>query len=201
MQAAAIWDEAKDVLDMAGSVVCRSKQRWVGLGLAWCLSALWAMGGCDRAGTNPCNGSSNQPYSAPTLVGALYDSCFTSGGGFRDGKVGLMLYLDTGNLPSDNGNIPWLTVSSQPIHGVAGRDRLGIRFTGSLPGDIDPGIRLESGWKLVLTEGQAVQCSSCVNQCGLVPIVQVEANVNDMQFIRDAHDTLGVYLHFRRGIP
>ncbi len=161
-------------------------------GLAFTLS-------CGDHAQDPCADPAHLPYAAPTLIGALYDSCFSiDGASFRPGSVDLLLYLDTGNLPSDNAGNPWLTVSSVPIHGVAGPDRLGLKLNGPLPSEVDPGIRGQSGWKVRLASGLADQCSTCVTSCGLVPIVDVLADVGDLEFLHDEADSMALFLRYHR---
>ncbi len=147
---------------------------------------------------DPC--SDRHPYSARTLLGALYDSCFGPAATFdRGGTAGFLLYLDTYNLPSRNGGVRKLILSSLPTAPGAGLDQIDLFFTGGLPAEIDPGILDEHGWKLRLEGADVVLCTSCVDLCGQVPILLLRGGLDRAEFVRDPADSLDAHLRFVPG--
>ena len=154
--------------------------------------------GCDEAGTNPCRDSDRRPYSAPTAIGALYDSCFTESGVFRGGgEVDGVLYVETHYLPSISG-IEKLVLTSIRPDPLVGEDRVDLFFTGSLESDVDPGIAGQTHWKVRIHRGRVAACSTCVDGCGLVPRILLQSEAGQLEFVRDQEDTIQVQLEFKR---
>jgi hypothetical protein len=148
--------------------------------------------GCSA--NDPCEGAS-LPYSASTLIGGLYDACFPRCPACDSAAVNALLYLDTGSLPTVNGNVPKLVLSSRPIGpGGAGRDRLEYFFPDTLPASIDPGIRDQSGWKVRVSGVTLEYCDDCVTNCGLVPILRLRGELSSVTFVRDPGDTSLIYI-------
>jgi len=135
----------------------------------------------------------NERYNAATLVGDLYRYCYS--GVDRSGdSVAVLLYLDTINLPTNNGGNPGIMLSSLETTPVAGRDRLGFEYDGSLPAEIDPGIVREVGWKVKSPAAAIRYCESCITECGLAPIIYLEGRVEELRFLYDPGDTMSIYI-------
>lgn len=163
---------------------------------AMCLVVALVLSGCagDRCVNQYEQPWQNEPYSARTLIGALYSYCFKEGHDCRGRGVALQLYLDTVNLPSNNVGIPKVVLSSVPTDPIAGKDRLELFFEGNLPEAIDPGILDETGWKARVPEATIEYCTTCYNACGWVPILILTGDVDNVEFLYDPEDTLGIYL-------
>ncbi len=170
------------------------------------LPAFLILNSCHEDPVNPfCPHGQWPPYSAPTLIGDLNDFCFSGSVDCECYEVDLLLYLDTGNLPSANmpsdpSAYPHLTLSSKPTTPYAGSDRIGFDFsgTGTLPEEIDPGLIRQSGWKVEIHDATIRYCQSCINDCGLVPVIGLHGSLDNVNFRYDPLDTLAIYIHRMR---
>jgi hypothetical protein len=179
---------------MAGHRLRRAGAVFRLLAIAFLALVIWGCAGerCtdDGSGITLC-----EPYSAPTLIGDLYTYCFKESGGCEGMKVDLLLYLDTVNLPSANLGNRVLILSSLPTTPIAdGNDRLAFLFEVPLPESIDPGIFNETGWKAQIEDAVIEYCKTCYADCGLVPIIQLRGTLEDVVFLYDPADTIGIYI-------
>jgi hypothetical protein len=151
--------------------------------------------GCSADDSTDPRGDALVPYSAPTLIGGLYDACFPRCAACDSAEVEALLYLDTGNLPTANGNVPKLVLSSLPIGpGSAGTDRLEYFFPDTLPASIDPGIRGQSGWKARISGATLEYCDVCWTNYGLAPILGLRGGLSSVTFLHDLGDTTMIYI-------
>ena len=152
-------------------------------------------GGCDKEHpSDPCAGGLPH-YSAPTLIGALYDSYFSGNTDWEGSSVDALLYLDTGSLPSRLSHFPKLILSSLPTTPAAGADRIEFGFRRTLPDSVDPGLVDQLGWKVRLSSVTLRRCETCYTNCGLAPILLLLGDLDSIQCIYDPTDTLQVYIH------
>ena len=150
---------------------------------------------CPRR-DEPCR---NEPYSAPTLIGDLYSYCFSESRDCNGRTVDVQLYLDTVNLPSVNQGGSFIVLSSVPTTPIAGQDRLGFNFEGTLPDSIDPGIVDQVGWKARVSGATIEVCPDCYTDCGRAYILSLTGRLEDVVFIYDPADTGGIYIRVELG--
>jgi hypothetical protein len=162
---------------------------------AMLMLALPLLGGCSGNPERPCR---REPYSAPTLVGDLYDYCF-SGVDRTGDTLSLCLHLDTVNLPSNNLDIQMLVLSSRRTTPIAGSDRLQFYFSDTLPDAIDPGILDQIGWKVVIPIAVVQYSKTSFTNCGFVPTVYIEGRVEGSNFLYDPIDTVGISIRHTGG--
>ena len=89
------------------------------------------------------------------------------------------------------------SIPTTPI--VDGNDRLDFGFEGTLPESIDPGILLQLGWKACASGATIEPCSTCYNNCGLVPVLRITGGAEDVVFIYDPADTESIYIRVDLG--
>lgn len=134
-----------------------------------------------------------------TEIEELNDLCFHSSTDCEELQVDLVLYLDTVNLPSNNGDIRKLVLSSKPTYPIAdGNDRIEYFFDGSgLPEEIDPGILDEIGWKVGISSAEIVYCNSCFTNFRLAEVIWLSGSVDDIEFIYDPNDNIDIFITTR----
>jgi hypothetical protein len=154
-------------------------------------------GGCIYVDSpDPC-ADGFTPYSAPTLIGGLYATCFPRCSACADAEIDAVLYLDTTDLPTDNADVWKLVLSSRPTGpGGAGLDRLEYSFLpDSLPVTIDPGLEDQAGWKVRVAGASLQYCEVCLTNCGLAPFLLLRGDRESVTFIHDPADTMQIYIN------
>lgn len=145
-----------------------------------------------------CSVTEESPPVTSTEIEELNELCFGTSTDCEQLEADLVLYLDTGNLPSHNNGNGTLVLSSKPVHVVAdGNDRLAFVFSGELPAEIDPGIEFENGWKAVITDADIYYCTTCYTNAGLAEVIFLRGGLEQVNFIYDPDDKIEVSIRTR----
>jgi len=128
------------------------------------------------------------------LIGEFTEYCFSDEVEVSELDVSGTLVFDTPNLPSiaDGGNKLVLGCDADNPWGA--NSALEFYFPGTLGPEIDPGLHLESGWKVEFSGAAAVQCTTCFNEDGPARVVYLQGSLDSITFVHDPFDSLTIYI-------
>lgn len=133
--------------------------------------------------------SACDPAPAPesTVLTELHEQCFDQGVDCEEKKADVLLYLDTGNLPSHNGDSTYLVLCDHVVekNQVCEGYRLGFNFTGQLSEEIDPGLEHRGRW-LVQIDGAGLEyCDTCYTNDGLDEVISITGTADMIVVMED----------------
>ncbi len=155
------------------------------------LLALCSLIGCETSPQEP----------APTrsdIISEFVEYCYEDSVNIVDLTVSGTLVLDTLNLPSiaEGGNK--LILGCNPASPWGRNSSVEFYFHDTLSTDIDPGLYLEHGWKVIFSSATAEQCTTCYTNEGLARAVILHGSLGDIAIVHDPLDTMTVFIEPRQ---
>gem|GEM_PF-6952894 len=140
------------------------------------------------------SGCSEEDAPERNLVSDFIDYCYRSDVDLSEVRINARLVFDTLNLPSANAGINKLVMGIDPAQPFGNPPFLEFLFPEALPAEVDPGLAMQTGWKVSLRNVSASKCTTCYTNDGLARIVSLSGSIVDATFEYDPEDTLVLHI-------